>query len=140
MPRDPPVTSATLPSREQKAPFSGSGKRLLELAQRVGVAYGECLQRAIAAAEQAAEHLARTDLDEDADAVAHERAHRLRELDRSGELLDEQARDPLGILDLCTHRRHEGRRRVAPTDPLEHGTRLVGGARDERTVKGPAHS
>src|SRR5688500_18099609 len=98
MPRDPPVTSATLPSSEQK-PLSGSGERLLELAQRVGIADGERRQRAVAAAQEAAQHLARSDLHEHADAVAHEGADGLRELHGTGELLDEQAREALRGLD-----------------------------------------
>ena len=75
------------------------------------------------------------DLDEGADASAHELRRRLREAHRRGELVDEERPHPLRRLDAGGHRRHEGRHRLLELHLLDRGAQPVGGARDERRVE-----
>src|SRR5207237_9214975 len=98
MPREPPVTSARLPSSEQK-PCSGSAERLLELLERGEAVDGDGLHAPVDPLHEPGEHVPGTDLDEGADAFARELARRLRELDRRRELVDEERSEPLRRLD-----------------------------------------
>src|SRR5262245_49805106 len=99
MPRAPPVTSATLPSRAQKTGSALSGKHLLELGERSGVAHRDGCHGSVAATDETGQHLARTNLDEQRDAVSDERGDGLGEANRGGQLLDQQPRQGLPALE-----------------------------------------
>src|SRR5687768_65502 len=101
MPREAPVTSARLPSREAKltgttrlvpAPSAGrsSGEGVLELVERGEVVHRDRLDTAVDALDEPGEHVARTDLDEGLRALADELTRRLRELHGGRELIDQQ--------------------------------------------------
>ena len=79
MPRDPPVTRATFPAREANSDPLGSAEGLLKSAQSFGVAHGDRLQRAVAAAQEAAQDLPGSDLDEYFHALSDQPAHGLSE-------------------------------------------------------------
>ena len=59
----------------------------------------------------------------------------LGELDRRGELLDEQRAEPRGRLDLRGHRRHERRDRVVEAHQVDGGLEALAGVPDERAVE-----
>src|SRR5919201_3729306 len=100
IPRDPPVTRATLPASE---PNSGSAERLLEPAERLRIADGHRLERAVAAAQEPGQDLAGADLDEHADAFLHEAAHGLSELHGGRELVDKQVDEASCVLEPRRH-------------------------------------
>src|SRR2546421_571450 len=99
IPREPPVTSAVLPSNDAKA--SGSGKCLLELVQALGAGDRDRPRVAIDPLDKAGKDVPRTDLDESLHALADQLLGRLRESNRSSQLIDEQRAHPLRVLDLC---------------------------------------
>src|SRR5262245_4950372 len=134
MPRDPPVTRAVRPSREQK---SGSGDGLLGLLEPGEVVDRDRRHGPVDPLHEPAEHVARPDLDEDLDALLDEAARRLREPHRGGQLLDEERREALRGLEFRRHGRHERRDRVAESHPLDRGPEPIRRASDEWAVERP---
>src|SRR5262245_28747857 len=98
MPRDAPVTSASFPSSEQKLTSRGEGP--LRLLEALEVVDRDGVHAAVDPPHEAAQDVSRTHLDERADTLPHQLARGLREAHGRGQLIDEQARQALGGLDL----------------------------------------
>ena len=114
IPRDAPVTSAVLPSSEQKP--AHVRQRLSRLLETREIVDRDRLDAPVDALDEPGEHVARADLDERRHSVVHELARRLREPHGRRQLVDEQRREPRRRLDMRRHRRHERRDRIVESD------------------------